>query len=498
MGNIYHEWNGTVLTITSDSGTSSADLKGDTGIRGPQGPIGDITTVEGPQGPQGEPGPMGEQGERGYTPVRGVDYWTDEDINEFAAYSVSFLNEELAKRTQIKPEFANNISECVDTSKIYMLPDGYLYIYQLSTVYPEITIESETGGFWEYKNGSMQWATASGYSSKKTNILSVTPGDKLEYTGMAMWNVVSVVWYDSEGNILTTEQHNQNESTHTTVTVTAPANAKNVQFYSFRSTSNIDNVILEVKWIECAGATSVQWTNSGIPFVAGGGGTTPTPVEAVSPLKGKKIVYDGDSICAGVHGGGGYAKIIADKTEGTAVNQAVGGARLVTSTETSTYHSIVDNLVNLPTDGDLYCFDGGVNDVWSLVSLGTYSMSDYKGEVDKTTICGALETIFRYCLEHFVGKPICFVITHKVSNISYENYKNYHDSAVAICQKYSIPFYDAYNESGLNGWNTTQSNAYLTGNASNVADGCHPNEAGYKKYYVPQLISLFEKIMPVE
>jgi hypothetical protein len=40
-GTITHEWNGTVLTITSDSGTSSADLKGakgDTGVRGPQGP----------------------------------------------------------------------------------------------------------------------------------------------------------------------------------------------------------------------------------------------------------------------------------------------------------------------------------------------------------------------------------------------------------------------------------------------------------------------------
>lgn len=34
---IYHSWNGTVLTITSDSGTSSADLKGEMGIRGPQG-----------------------------------------------------------------------------------------------------------------------------------------------------------------------------------------------------------------------------------------------------------------------------------------------------------------------------------------------------------------------------------------------------------------------------------------------------------------------------
>lgn len=39
-GEIYHEWNGTILTITSDSGTSSADLKGDTGPRGPQGTSG--------------------------------------------------------------------------------------------------------------------------------------------------------------------------------------------------------------------------------------------------------------------------------------------------------------------------------------------------------------------------------------------------------------------------------------------------------------------------
>lgn len=34
---ITHQWNGTVLTITSDSGTSSADLKGDDGVRGAQG-----------------------------------------------------------------------------------------------------------------------------------------------------------------------------------------------------------------------------------------------------------------------------------------------------------------------------------------------------------------------------------------------------------------------------------------------------------------------------
>ena len=50
-----HEWNGTVLTITSASGTSSADLKGDTGAAGK-------------------------------TPVRGTDYWTAADIAEIKSY----------------------------------------------------------------------------------------------------------------------------------------------------------------------------------------------------------------------------------------------------------------------------------------------------------------------------------------------------------------------------------------------------------------------------
>lgn len=49
-GKITHSWNGTVLTVTSDSGTSSADLKGekgDKGCRGPQGRAGVIVNADG-------------------------------------------------------------------------------------------------------------------------------------------------------------------------------------------------------------------------------------------------------------------------------------------------------------------------------------------------------------------------------------------------------------------------------------------------------------------
>ena len=52
-----HEWNGTVLTITSASGTSSADLKGEKGEQG----------IQGEQGEKGEKGEGGEKGETGAT-----------------------------------------------------------------------------------------------------------------------------------------------------------------------------------------------------------------------------------------------------------------------------------------------------------------------------------------------------------------------------------------------------------------------------------------------
>lgn len=59
-GKITHEWNGTVLTITSDSGTSSADLKGETGIRGAQGAAGiGINGVNGRDGIDGKDGKDG-------------------------------------------------------------------------------------------------------------------------------------------------------------------------------------------------------------------------------------------------------------------------------------------------------------------------------------------------------------------------------------------------------------------------------------------------------
>ena len=100
-----HSWNGTILTITSASGVSSADLKGEKGDRGEQGLQGipgekGETGAKGEKGEKGDPGKDGQNGidgqdgkpgADGYTPVKGMDYWTEADKAEMVADVISAL-----------------------------------------------------------------------------------------------------------------------------------------------------------------------------------------------------------------------------------------------------------------------------------------------------------------------------------------------------------------------------------------------------------------------
>ncbi|MBQ8004419.1 MAG: collagen-like protein, partial [Oscillospiraceae bacterium] len=80
--------NGETSTFEVRNGTKGSKgdpgEKGDKGDKGNTGPQG----IQGAQGERGEKGDTGEKGERGndgahgYTPQRGVDYWTDEDMAE--------------------------------------------------------------------------------------------------------------------------------------------------------------------------------------------------------------------------------------------------------------------------------------------------------------------------------------------------------------------------------------------------------------------------------
>lgn len=225
-------------------------------------------------------------------------------------------------------------------------------------------------------------------------------------------------------------------------------------------------------------------------------------------LKGLKIAYNGDSICesrtnpeGSTYNGGAYAKMIADLVDGTYENRAVSGGILasVHPNNGNPARYVVSDVVNMAADADIVCFEGGINDYWANVPLGTFALNDYSGSYDDTTLCGALESIFYQAMGRWPGKPIVFVIVHKVGSTAYTNnsagysFQDAHDRMVEICAKWSIPVYDAFANSGLNGNVDAQNTAFFINN-----DRCHPNADGYKDYYVRQLVSLFSSLVPIE
>lgn len=212
-------------------------------------------------------------------------------------------------------------------------------------------------------------------------------------------------------------------------------------------------------------------------------------------ISNNTIAFFGDSITEGINAAGGFPAMIASITGATVTNYGVGGATVASGADTHTY--IVDQIAAYTGGHDIVCVSGGYNDFCLEVPLGTLT-TGYQAELDTTTLIGALENIFRTLMTNHSTAQIFCVITHKIDGA--ENRQNdigltltdYHDAIVSVLEKYSIPCYDAFADSGLvtstaSDWGATLRELYTTN-----ADGTHPNEDGYLKYYVYQIIGMME------
>ena len=193
----------------------------------------------------------------------------------------------------------------------------------------------------------------------------------------------------------------------------------------------------------------------------------------LNPLYKKRIIWNGDSICAGKAFGDeedAWAGRIANRNNMTYKNYAIGGGTItenVTVNETAT-HSIsgtVDTMYAENPHADYIIFEGGTNDADILGShlnnetpekFGAFTKSDFSGNYDKETFCGALESIFYRATNYWKGKKIGFIVAHKmgVSNTGYDsesfNRRNYFETAIQICKKWGIPVLNLWDDCYLN------------------------------------------------
>ncbi len=149
------------------------------------------------------------KGKDGYTPVKGVDYFTPTDKAEWSEHIAS----ELAKRGQIKPEFVNSTDECTDTNLLYVLPDGNVYAYTSKTVIQAPTnqiknaIDSDGAAYnggKGYKDGT-RLSLSSGETAQNgytaTGFIEVKQGDTIRFDNIktnSTDNNIFIVFYNKD------------------------------------------------------------------------------------------------------------------------------------------------------------------------------------------------------------------------------------------------------------------------------------------------------------
>ena len=273
-----HTWNGTTLSITSASGTSSADLKG----------------------------------EKGYTPVKGTDYWTEADKEEINADNITYMSVELAKREQLKPEFAESLEWLKangDTTKLYVLPDGYIYASVEKTVEEGVTpnftnrlplatdMDGSVYNGVGYKSGIRldgSGNASSGSGNNTTGFISCKLGDIVRFENLGFSNETAngitasnkrICFYDSNRTFISVVNANQ-IITNSYFSVVADDGINITQItvanYSTYDLSNVayfricghyigeDTIITvneEISYTTVEGGTYYQWVSTGHAFV---------------------------------------------------------------------------------------------------------------------------------------------------------------------------------------------------------------------------------------
>jgi hypothetical protein len=135
--------------------------------------------------------------------------------------------------------------------------------------------------------------------------------------------------------------------------------------------------------------------------------------------------------------------------------------------------------------------EGGTNDADLLRDtperIGSFTPSDYSGNYDDTTFCGAVESLFYKAINYYPTAKIGFIIAPKMGvGDTYEirSRRKFFLMIIEMCKKWGIPYLDLWDGSPLNpnlkvyyDQDLSQEENIATGKA--YVDGQHLTKVGY-------------------
>ena len=222
-----------------------------------------------------------------------------------------------------------------------------------------------------------------------------------------------------------------------------------------------------------------------------------------NPLYGKKIIFDGDSICWATSEtvatqNRGWAYRVGAKNNMEWYNYGRDGATVTAEMyqKSGARHWVtrsIDAIHEKHTELDYLIFEGGTNDAdllgWEEEKLGKLDIADYSGNYDDTTFTGALESLFYKAITYYPRTKIGYIVAHRMgirpAGYGEKNLRrHYFLRAIAVCKKWGVPYLDLWEKSPLNPMLPVYYNREL-GPVENrnagyaIIDGQHLSGVGY-------------------
>lgn len=211
-----------------------------------------------------------------------------------------------------------------------------------------------------------------------------------------------------------------------------------------------------------------------------------TKENIIDKFFGKTLYAFGDSILAGHLSNISCIDTFCIEKKINYTKYAKNGATIVNGS-----NSIINQINNASSNiPDYVLFNGLTNDAYTSTVVGTIT-ENIDSELDLTTFCGCFENICRTLINKYHSAKICYIAVHKMPTRNKEIQFNLQNLAHQICNKYSIPVIDIFNNGNLNTYIETMRSLYTydTLDTSNIiaggsgGNGTHPNTLGYKLFY---------------
>ena len=410
-----------------------------------------------------------------------------QDIDGISFVSYNAPNDERLSISGIflyyKPDVNAEKIESIETNIRHMKSDiveNYNQIYNVKkyTITDGIGIE---GNYYD-KNGKLQPAD----NLSTTGILTIPYGIKsIEYTAFRNVDIPTILFLSADMKVA-----------GMVIATTAPVYGDTM--YSGTAEIPSDAVYMEFSVLNTNNDSSVTVMYSNIE-------SNQKRIEILEkdPLYGKKITCTGNSITAATHSvpGHGYVEQIADAHGMTVDNHAIWGAIIPqghprASDGITDIGCIHDTLDDMNTDADIVIMSGSINDCeyYSDTNFLGEITGDFSTELDLTTFYGALEDMCKKALQKWAGKPIIYVIEHRMTldNTTYgQFYLKLHKAITEVMNKWGISIVDLFNDCPSLNYNNGYKAKYTTG------DGTHPNYEGYERFYVPRVHAEIKKLLGI-